>query len=226
MEIVICSDSQLSNQILELLKSFHEKDIYMKDIDYFNSKQKLNPCDHITFLNISTKLDNDIIIANKIKTENIPYYPDMIIETKIPAGEIIDNDEKIKMVINFAKKNICPHQISFISIANSDNETFSLNKAQYILLDDFLNSSIKFFKKQKSVQLDEKLNIYSAMFKCSVSMQNRLKQQLLYASINDVKIENFINLLKDEGKIPVKSKKDSVTILNELDKYLITNSKI
>lgn len=233
MEIIIYA---LEAEIAPLKKHLSDKceffkcGVGAKDLSIFKN---LKPFDHVTNIGLcGGKNVGKIYLANKINYKDKSYYPDLLIDSNIEQKEIttLDNlankklisdnenlifDQEAAHIFKEASKFISPHQISFLKIvsdAGLDNYDDIKKQISNIItsninyIDDYITSSIKYFKQIKYFNIENDLEKYSEILNCSVTMKNQLAQILKYAKICNIEInEIFKDLPDNPTKLQVKS---------------------
>lgn len=248
MEIICCA----LKQELEPLKKHFSDNVEFVNIGIKANKldflKSLGENDHVTNIGVCAGRNvGEIHLCNKIIGSKT-YYPDIFFDSGIPQATIktIDYiasqetvkkepdllfDQEASILFEAASSYIAPHQISFLKITSdcgvTDFKTLSNMIGQFITdqikpIEKFITESKDFMDNIANKKRPISISKYSQLLKCSTSMEYRLKQQLNYAQILKCDYEDFFNRLNERYSFPLKSKKDATKILDEFDKYLIS----
>lgn len=171
----------------------------------------------------------DIFTGINIKQACIKLSDSVVDSEEVNANPDILFDMESAKIFDVCSKVLQPHQMSFLKIvSDAGSPDIDTILSQVKIFTDKHSELIKNYFREIDEFLDNQhfdknidIGKISNALKCSVSMQNRLKQQLRYAKIIEADLDKFFNKLKNEDKIPVEHKKDGIKILNELDKFLI-----
>ncbi|MDO5328989.1 MAG: hypothetical protein Q4E88_02655 [Coriobacteriia bacterium] len=188
----------------------------------------LDGVDHLINIGICAGREvGQIFLANKIIGEKT-YYPDVfgnipsrnLITVSSPVSEVDGDmlyDMEASNIYKYAQKYLGPHQMHFIKIVSDAGEN-KLDKSyvhDLILshkdkIDEYLSS----LAVNESFEFDLNLN----KLHCTETMKARLYQQCKYAKIADIDISRFF-------AIEARDKKESMQLLDKIDKYLIGETK-
>lgn len=218
---------------------FEKCDVYAKNLDFLKSISK---DDHITNIGVCAGSNvGNLYLCNKIIGTKT-YYPDILtkcnleqkqiktVDYLVGEKEISENpdtlyDQEAAVIFSEAQKYISPHQISFLKVV-SDSGVSNFEEVRKIiprLIENKLSEIEEFITETKKLVINfEHIDIskYTEILKPSVTMQNRLKQQIRYAQIQQINVEEFFN---DIPKIQNKS--ESIKTLDSFDEFLIKKSK-
>lgn len=249
MEIIVCALKQEADAIRQILGNDARIEICgvgAKNLGFIN---KMEPNDHLINFGICAGTNvGSMYLCNKIIGDK-DYYPDMLLGSqikqmpitcmdKVVSADIVSNNKNMlfdmesAVIYKAASKILSPHQMSFLKIV-SDTGSPNLKEIHKQIINLVQNNfeTIRTYVRLcnehfdcNNASGDTNVAEYSQILKCSVSMENRLKQQIRYAKITCADVDKFFNKLKQDKKIPVEHKKDGVKILDKLDEFLIGGS--
>lgn len=217
---------------------FEKCGVYAKNLDFLKN---LSSNDHVTNIGVCAGENiGQIYLCNKIIGDKT-YYPDILIKNSleqkqiktvnyvVAPDEVANNpdtlfDQEAAIIYKESQKYISPHQISFLKIVSDAgiNDFNEVRKNIPILIENKIPKIKNFITNANKLVADSPdidITKYIDILKPSVTMQNRLKQQIRYSNILNVNVEEFFE------KLPkISNKADSLEALDCFDKFLLDKS--